>query len=397
MIFKKNELKLLSPFYIYTLLSFTFSLGGSFLVIWLNSLGYSYFEISLIFVIEEIFTFLLEIPTGAIADKYGRKKSALIGKTLRAFVYFSLAFVTNYYLLIFIFIIRALVGTLISGAYDSWIVDHLKHNNRSDLVEQYFAKFASLISLGFIFSGILAGFIISQYGLKMLWIVQGIAFLLSTFILYPVKETKYVSKLAEEESLEDKGIFNITSKAFLIIKNKKKLLWLLGGLGFLHFSAAITWYAWPVFLQQSGVKLEWIAYIESIGYAIAVFIPFMALKLKSILKEKNSLILITTLEILSLFSIFYIAGPILSLLIFLIWSSITNFEDPISEPFFHKLVPSSHRATLGSIKSMLFAITGGTSTLFVGLILDLYSAKIALLIAGALLIPVIFFYLKIKD
>jgi len=76
-IFQKGELKLLWPFYLDAFLSPMLFFMPAFVVVYFRDLGFSLFQISLLTMMMPLSMFLFEIPTGAIADLYGRKFSVL--------------------------------------------------------------------------------------------------------------------------------------------------------------------------------------------------------------------------------------------------------------------------------------------------------------------------------
>ena len=86
------------------------------------------------FVIETIFSvcvFLFEVPTGIIADKFGRKTSLFLGSLGFGISFFILGFTKNIPFLIFSQIIGAVGMSLISGADSSLIYENAKSVEKS--------------------------------------------------------------------------------------------------------------------------------------------------------------------------------------------------------------------------------------------------------------------------
>jgi MFS family permease len=79
--FQKNELKILSPFYAHSLLFNLSKVIMPFYVLYFLDIGFSFFQIALISSIRSAISLIFEIPTGVIADKYGRKKSVFSPNT----------------------------------------------------------------------------------------------------------------------------------------------------------------------------------------------------------------------------------------------------------------------------------------------------------------------------
>ncbi|HJX49991.1 MAG TPA: MFS transporter, partial [Candidatus Nanoarchaeia archaeon] len=128
--FKKDELKLLWPFYLDSILSPMLFFAPAFFVVYFNYLALSYFQIGLLFAIMPLVSLLFEIPTGAIADLYGRKFSVLIGYFLEGVAFLSLFFFNNYYLMLAAFAFLGFASTFSSGSKEEWIADLIKKEDK---------------------------------------------------------------------------------------------------------------------------------------------------------------------------------------------------------------------------------------------------------------------------
>src|SRR5680860_522448 len=63
------------------------------IVLFFQDIGLSFAQIFWVFTIGSAFSFLIEIPTGIIADRYGNRKSIIISKLLifASFIFFGFA------------------------------------------------------------------------------------------------------------------------------------------------------------------------------------------------------------------------------------------------------------------------------------------------------------------
>lgn len=87
---------------------------------------------------------LLEVPTGFIADKCGRKRSVLIGLVaLMFFLCFYLS-VNNFYLLVVAGLFFAIATTLISGDDKALIYNYLKDKDLEDIYLEFSSKMNSI-------------------------------------------------------------------------------------------------------------------------------------------------------------------------------------------------------------------------------------------------------------
>jgi MFS family permease len=185
--FKKGELKLLWPFYLDSLISPMLFLISAFMVVYFRNFGLSLFQTSLLFAMIPLFMILFEIPTGAIADLYGRKFSVLIGTIILGITIISIFFLTNFYALLFAFAMIGIGNTFSSGAKEAWITDLIK-KEKKDFLLGYFAKSSSMESFGLVLSGIIGALLVKQFGISVIWIVTGLSFLITFSFLIFAKE-----------------------------------------------------------------------------------------------------------------------------------------------------------------------------------------------------------------
>ncbi len=94
-------------------------------MIFLALKGFSLIELGLLEGIYHVTSFLMEIPTGAIADIWGRKLSRVMGRLI-AIVAFLIMFLSGSFIIQAIgFMITAISNNLESGAGDALVYDSL--------------------------------------------------------------------------------------------------------------------------------------------------------------------------------------------------------------------------------------------------------------------------------
>ena len=158
--FEKDELKLLWPFYLRQVFFTIFFIYSAFYIIYLRNIEISLFQIGLITSISALAGVLFEVPTGAIADVFGRKFSTISGYFLSGICVTLIYFFNDFYSIILIMFCWGAVSTLISGANDAWVIDLLKSKNKKNLISSYYIKMNSFYAFGFLLSGILGSFLV---------------------------------------------------------------------------------------------------------------------------------------------------------------------------------------------------------------------------------------------
>src|SRR4051812_5095387 len=99
MLFKKDELKNLWPFYLYLLVYGLSTMIYPFTIVHFMNIGLTFFQISVITAVNGLLMVLFEIPTGAFADGVSRKYSMVLGFSIVALAAILIGFTSNFYLI----------------------------------------------------------------------------------------------------------------------------------------------------------------------------------------------------------------------------------------------------------------------------------------------------------
>lgn len=217
--------------YLYAFLSKLHFFGSLCVPFYLNRLGISY---ALMFTIETIFSiciFLFEIPTGIIADKFGRKISLFLGTLLFGISHLISGTTLNIGVFIFGQIIGAIGLSLESGADKALIYENAKYQNKtpqeiSAIASRFdgFGTVGMLIAfpLGSIF--VASGIFNYTSSLGLVFIATGISAVFASIIILFIKEPKNIlsnEKNNLETSTENKKI----EHKKLLLENAKGCLY----------------------------------------------------------------------------------------------------------------------------------------------------------------------------
>lgn len=137
---------------------------GLFLPIWVIYLqqqrGLSLSQAALIDVTFFIAAALAELPTGIVADRFGRKTSMTIGASLITASLIGWTFAPTLLLTIIAYVVMGVGMTFLSGAEDAFFYETVRASGREDdyprLLGQVSATFPGALALGSVASGFLA-------------------------------------------------------------------------------------------------------------------------------------------------------------------------------------------------------------------------------------------------
>lgn len=127
------------------LINFIGSLTFAVYTVFLYKNGLNFFQMSLMNVIYMLATVILEVPTGAIADMLGRKKTVLLAALCAVVGYFIYPLFSNIYNFALGEVLIALSSTLSYGAFEAWMVKTSKGQGFSGKVDFVFSQ-ASIYS-----------------------------------------------------------------------------------------------------------------------------------------------------------------------------------------------------------------------------------------------------------
>jgi len=394
MIFKKDELKHLWPFYAERFIAHLLYFAPAFWILQFNQY-LSLFQIGILFSILSVSSFIFEIPTGAIADLYGRKFSVLLGYFLTALAVIFLSFVRNFSFLIFVFFLWGIAGTFISGAKESWVVDNLNYKRKKHLVKEFFIKEQSIILISLFLSGLLGAYVVSKLGLNIIWVFASFSYLITAILLIFIKE----HKITKEKTNKLSDLFKQSKKSIKYAWGHHVLFFFIFATFFIMFRDSFGGdLVWQPFLKNLGLPIYLFGFVFSASTLMGALIPFVSGKLLKIFKtERRYLIFLLIVTAILDFSVIFINSYIIALVIlFLMFASIF-MSMPVSQGFFHSYIPGKIRATVTSLNSMVIALAYALSYPLSGYLADIITPRYTIALGSIILIPAIFLYLKIKE
>ena len=219
----------------------------AFLLLYLVKEGLPYTQIGILYAVREISINLFEIPSGIVADTYGRKNTlaASFIVYISSFILFYLA--SDFWLFMPAFLLYGVGDAFRSGTHKGMIMDYLKLHNWNDQKINYYGHTRSWSQRGSALSSLIAGFIVfysGKYGNIFLFSI--IPYLLNLFLIL-----SYPKELNKELNHQKSGI-QLTLKSFLKIMKKAQVLQIVNTTA-LHsaFMKAVKDYIQPVMVHLS--------------------------------------------------------------------------------------------------------------------------------------------------
>jgi len=183
--------------------------------------GLSVFQISMILSWWALTAMLFEIPSGALADYWSRKKMLVIAPLVKSFC-FVVWFLAdgNFYLYALGFLFWSIGSSLVSGTTESLLYDELIVFKKENEYEKVLGKKKTFFHIALAVSTILGGFI-AYYNLDWAIIFSVIPLLVSAVFASFIKETPKI------KSTEEIHYFEYIKIAYREVKRNKILLFFL--------------------------------------------------------------------------------------------------------------------------------------------------------------------------
>lgn len=182
----------------YLWLSFMLKLGMSFTfatyVLFLRSRGLDLFEVNLVNTVFFLTMFVAEIPTGLIADVFGRRVSLICACVLYAGGMFAYAAATSFVGCAVAEATIAIGATCVTGAFQSWFVDRLRHQGFEGSTQHLFSR-CEQVEYGTSIFGAVMGAWLASYHNALPWIAGGAVFAVTAVLAMAfMKEEYFVSR-----------------------------------------------------------------------------------------------------------------------------------------------------------------------------------------------------------
>lgn len=293
--------------------------------------------------------FVLEIPTGVIADKFGRKYSVALGCLFTFFSFLVYGLFPNFYFFLLAEFLGAVGLALISGAGEALLYDSLKEEDQVDNFKNVSGRSFSLGQISAIISAPVGGFLAARYGLNAPMIASAFPALLAVFILMTAKEPALRVKKIEERNylgIARKGISSFVHH---------KILRSLALNGILVYTGVyfLVWLYQPV-LQNIGIAIVYFGFIRALFALSGMIFNHNLQFTEKVFGSNKNFFNVTAILTLVSFVLVAISPSLVSVLIaVIIIGGLGQARYVALSTYTNDHIPSEERATTLSTISML--------------------------------------------
>lgn len=333
-------------------------------------------QIGLVAAAVLITSMLLEIPSGAFADLYGKKKSVLIGTALWGISLVIVVFSSSFYLFLIAGIILGAGFAFNSGAFNELLYDTLKDLGR----EKEYLSIMSKATTLYLFIGLFAVLGLLLFGINVRipqYVSLGgvILSLIVILFLYDFYSPKKVSL---------KVYYGQIISGIKFTLGHARIMWFMGfTVLFGLVATAFAEFIMQPYPQALGFSLQDIALISLFSVSTQMIFTQFADKVEGRIGERNSLILMIVVVGSSFLLMVFVKNYLLAVIYGLFWAAMT-FKELVFSNYINGHLIKENRATVMSVYSMLSYFLAAPFIPLIGFALDLLSFGSTLIILSVL-------------
>ena len=353
-----------------------FNLVMPVVVLFYNSNGMGMHEIFILKGIYSMSIVSLELPSGWMADVWGRKKTLILGALLGSAGFLIYSFSFGFWAFVVAEIVLGAGHSFISGADSAMLYDSLKSEDKSDRYVKHEGRITSAGNFAEALAGIAAGFL-AAISLRTPFYFQFVVATLAVPAAFLLTEPKFHTSASFLSA--KKMVLDI--KKVLIHHTDLRVSVLLSSV---TGTATLT-FAWLVqpFFKAVGLPVEffgilWTALNLSVGVSSAFAYRFEG----RFGKRKEILLLVVLLALGYFFSgLAIVREGIIFLFVFYI---VRGLATPVFKNYINLHTRSEMRATILSIRNLIIRISFAVIGPLLGWMTDFVSLNSAFMLAGGI-------------
>lgn len=326
-----------------------------------------------VMILQSIYSFsvaLFEIPSGFIADVFGRKRTIVLSTIFTFIGFLVFSFFGGFYAFAIAQVLVGIGGSLMSGSDSAIIYDTLLETNSKTTYTKIEGRTYAIGNFSEAFAGILGGFLAVGSIYMPIYVQTSIL-----FFSIPIAFTLIDPSMHKENKLDRsfKAVLEVVK--FAMVDNQK-LKWLIiysSAMGVATLSMA--WFAQP-FFKSINIPLAYFGILWAVLNFSAGLTSFNAHLLDK--KDNNYKILFyLALSMLTSFIFLGYNASVFGLIFILFIYLLRGLVTPILRNEININTTSNKRATVLSFRSLIIRISFAISAPILGYIADNYSLAIS--------------------
>ena len=354
-----------------------------FYIFFLQANGLSYMEMTIVFAANFLALALFDLPTGNLADKYGRKRSILIGTVIFAIGLLVYALTSSFLLFLTAEVVLGVGSALLSGSLEAWYVDDLKGQGKAAEAERVYGLAVGLVALVGILGGII-GSVLALYTLS-LPILFGSLVCFAAAVL--------VALTFKENYGNEQARYTEIVKRTLSYFGRSPALKLLTVAELFRFACVVVYiFLYQPFLVAAGLPASSLGLVFAGMMLLSAAGSLLATKLMARTRKSYLVMGSVVCVMVPLMAVTLVEGLWAATALFLVCSFAHGLAMPPAMIWRNSLIPSDMRASGLSVMSTFTNGTNAALSLAMGAIITSLGIGVAFYfgaLAGAICLPLL--------
>lgn len=333
-----------------------------------------------VFILKSVYSIAavaLEIPSGYLADVWGRRKCLILGCILFFFGYLCYSFTSTFVAFAIAEILLGTGQTLVNGADSALLYDTTVQYKKENLYLRYEGRITMIGNFAEAVAGIFGG-LLAAYSLRYPFYAQAVIAFSGIPAAFALRELNIKSKV--QSPVQE--IMRIIKYSLVTNKRLCYNIMYSGIIG--AATLTMAWFVQP-YLMYMKTPTSWFGVIWTVLNLTVGIAALYSDRVDSYFGPKKMGLLILTFVaggyVALAFNLTY-AG----LVILLVFYVIRGFATPILKGYINQMTFSEMRATVLSIRNFIIRLMFAAIAPFIGWLNDVYSLRTALLASAAIIL-----------
>ncbi|MBM7586297.1 MFS family permease [Bacillus pakistanensis] len=289
---------------------------------------------------------LLEVPSGIIADKWGRKNMILLGAFLEGGMFLILIFATEFWHFAAAIFLSGIANSASRGAENALLYDSLLLNGRERSFEKYLGRLNVCDVTSAILAALCGSFLASEFTFEFNYWLSLASMLISVCLSSMLIEPAVKGNTGESVAFKE----YIVASVQFFRRNPSVCLMVLSGM-VTGASLSFVWEFWQLYLNRLEIPVVYFGLFSAAFMFLSLPGNLLAHILIDRFKYRTLLLTVTAFMSVGFLYVSLIkdfTGLVAISIIFLV----SGIIDPLVSGYIHHRMDSSIRATIDSFQSL---------------------------------------------
>ena len=309
-----------------------------------------------------------EIPSGILADRFGRKRLLTISGALSAAELVILLYAHTFWHFAIAIFLAGIGKALSSGSENALLFDSLLAEGKQSEFEKVLGRISAIDFSGSMLAALCGGILANVFSFEFNYLVSVFSMCTAFIITLTLREPPILTKPENEIS----GIKHYAKQALSVFRSQPLvLLYCLTG-AVLGACMIYLDEFWQIIMENIGIPVVFFGVVSALGSILRIPGNLLAYKLKENFTFRHILTCIISVSIAGYAAIFFLRDLFCLVPIMLLFL-VSGVVDPLIIGYLHNHTESNVRATVESFSSLgMRAVSVGVGLLF-GYICKSYS------------------------